>query len=277
MRTAVALALAAIAGAIAAAVAGTAQAGCGADPAPCAIAGGTYHAVLPPGDGPHPAVVFIHGFGASGEGTMTNTGMVDALIARGHAVIAPDGQMRTNGQGRSWDFRMDRPATRDEVAFLRAVADDAATRLGLARDRMLLAGFSVGGSMATYVACADPGAFRAYAPVAGSFWRPQPTGCAGPADLFHLHGWTDGTVPLEGRALRSGIAQGDVFAAMALWRDTGGCPLNPDSHATRGDTQVRSWTTCTSGRRIDFALHPGGHGIPPGWADMALDWFTALP
>jgi polyhydroxybutyrate depolymerase len=269
MKAALALALCA--------VAGTAQAGCGADPAPCAIADGTYQVVLPAGPGPHPAVVFIHGFGASGEATMTNTGMVDALIARGHAVIAPDGQMRANGQGRSWDFRMDRPATRDEVAFLEAVADDAAARFGLMRDRMLLAGFSVGGSMVTYAACAAPGAFRAYAPVAGSFWRPHPQTCVGPADLLHLHGWTDGTVPLEGRALRNGAVQGDVFAALEIWRQVNGCASLPSGFAVRGDMQVRSWTGCTSGARIDFALHPGGHGIPPAWADLALDWFATLP
>ena len=43
-----------------------------------------------------------------------------------------------------------------------------------------------------------PGA-AAYAPVAGSFWRPHPDmeACAGPVDLLHTHGWRDKTVPLD--------------------------------------------------------------------------------
>lgn len=262
--------------------AGAADAACGTDPGACTLPGGTYHVVLPapgPSAAPSspPAVVFLHGYGSSGEGTLRNTGMVKALLARGYAVIAPDGQPRPGMQGLSWDFHPDRPARRDEGAFIRAVADDAAARFGLNRGAMLLSGFSIGGSMASYLACATPGAFRAYAPVAGSFWRPHPAGCAGPVALLHTHGWKDGTVPLEGRALGSGFVQGDVFAAMQIWREAGGCRLQPDRHDLRGDFQLRGWTLCRAGARLDFALHPGGHSVPAGWADLALDWFEALP
>ncbi|MCU0911859.1 MAG: prolyl oligopeptidase family serine peptidase [Rhodobacteraceae bacterium] len=260
------------------AAAGAAQAGCGPDTAACTLPGGSYHVVLPEGAAPDaPAVVFLHGYGSSGAGTLRNTGMVDALVQRGYAVIAPDGQPRAGREGLSWDFHPARPARRDEGAFVAAVADDAAARFGLDRDAMLLAGFSIGGSLTSYIACATPDAFAAYAPVAGSFWRPHPDGCAGPVDLFHIHGWRDGTVPLEGRVLGSGFEQGDVFAAMAIWRDANGCRLQPDAHAQTGDIPFRSWTTCESGARLDFALHPGGHSVPPGWATLALDWFEALP
>ena len=242
------------------------------------LPGGSYHVVLPEGTGADaPSVVFLHGFGSSGEATLRNTGMVDALLARGYAMIAPDGQPREGSQGLSWDFYPDRPARRDEGAFIAAVADDAAVRFGLDRGAMVLAGFSIGGSLTSYIACATPDAFTAYAPVAGSFWRPYPVACAGPVDLFHIHGWRDGTVPLEGRVLGSGIAQGDVFEAMQIWRDANRCRLQPDSHAQDSDILIRSWTACETGARLDFVLHPGGHSIPPGWADLALDWFEGLP
>lgn len=258
--------------------AGGAKAACATDDGACILPGGSYHLVLPQGRSTGtPAIVFLHGFGGSGDGMLRNTAMVDALLARGYAVIAPDGQPRDNRQGRSWDFHPDRPARRDEGAFVRAVADDAALRFGLDRDAMLLSGFSIGGSLTSYIACATPDAFTAYAPVAGSFWRPHPTACAGPVDLFHMHGWRDGTVPLEGRVLGSGAAQGDVFAAMEIWRLANGCRLQPDIHTREGATLIRSWSACESGARLDFALHPDGHVVPPGWADLALDWFEALP
>jgi polyhydroxybutyrate depolymerase len=254
------------------------QAACGDDPAPCAIADGTYHIVLPQGDGPHPAVVFLHGYGGSGEGVLRLDGMVQTFLDRGYAVIAPDGQPREGRDGRSWDFHPDRPHTRDEIAFLDAVADDAAARFGLMRDTMLLAGFSIGGSMTTYLACATPDAFAAYAPIAGSFWQSPPESCAGPVRLLHVHGWTDLTVPLEGRQLGENFAQGDVFAALALWRGTDGCTaIRPDSFATVDAYQIRSWTSCLPDARLDFALHPGGHSIPHGWGLLALDWFEGAP
>jgi polyhydroxybutyrate depolymerase len=259
------------------ATAGAAGAGCGPVAEPCAVAGGTYHVELPAGTaGPLPALLFLHGWGGTGEGTLSNRGMVQAFLARGYAVIAPDGQMRANGQGRTWDFLPEREVRRDETAFLRAVADDAARRFGLDRGRMLLAGFSIGGSMTSYLACADPAAFAAYAPVAGSFWRPHPVACAGPVRLLHLHGWTDVTVPLEGRDV-GGATQGDVFAAMEIWRATNGCTaLRPDAFGAEGDILRRRWTDCTPGSALEFALHPGAHGIPPGWAALAMDWFEGL-
>jgi polyhydroxybutyrate depolymerase len=258
-----------------------AQAGCDGTPTPCQTPNGTYHIERPTTPGPHPAVLFLHGFGGSGAGTLRNRGMVTTLLSRGYAVIAPDGQPRQgqlSGNGLTWDFHPDRPARRDEAAFLAELADDAARRFDLDRDRMLLAGFSIGGSMVSYAACARPDDFAAFAPVAGSFWRPHPTGCTGPVRLLHTHGWADMTVPLEGRVLGSGFAQGDVFAALDLWRKVDGCTaLRPDGLKGKGLYQIREWTDCTTGADLAFALHPGAHGIPEGWATLALDWFEGRP
>lgn len=203
-----------------------------------------------------------------------NTGMVNRMLGRGYAVIAPDGQKRARGAGRDWDFHPDRPAARDETAFLIAVADDAATCFGLQRDAMLLAGFSIGGSLTSYVACPTPDAFAAYAPVAGSFWRPHPTGCAGPVRLLHTHGTADRTVPLDGREIMPGLVQGNVFEAMEIWRLTNGC-TPADRTESLGLYALQRWTDCLPGTDLRFALHEGGHSIPEGWAEMALDWFEA--
>ncbi|WP_376870982.1 alpha/beta hydrolase family esterase [Albirhodobacter sp. R86504] len=255
-----------------------AYAQCGEASEACQVTEGEYHVALPQGDGPHPAVVFLHGHGSSGEGTLRNAGMIDAIVARGYAVIAASGQPLEGRSGRSWGFHPDRPSARDEAQFIEAVADDAAARFDLKRDDMLLAGFSVGGSMVSYLACAHPDAFTAYAPVAGNFWRPHPAACSGPVQLFHTHGWADMTVPLEGRVIRSEFAQGDVFAALQIWRETNGCDLmRPDELSSSGDFQMRHWTTCTQNAQLSFAMHPGGHSIPKGWATAALDWYESLP
>jgi polyhydroxybutyrate depolymerase len=241
----------------------------------CEIDGGTYHIVMPQTESVSvPAVVLLHGYGGEGMGTMRNKPLVDLLLLRGYAVIAPDGQMRDNGKGRNWDFHPDRPASRDETAFLIAVADDAAARFEVDRDRMILAGFSIGGSMTSYVACAVPDAFAAYAPIAGSFWRPHPESCAGPVRLLHTHGLADQTVPMTGREIFPGFVQGNVYEAMDIWRATNGCTTaEPDAQGSLGIYSVQRWTSCTTGARLDFAVHDGAHVIPKGWAQMALDWF----
>ena len=97
--------------------------------------------------------------------------------------------------------------------------------------------------------------------------------------MLHTHGWRDGTVPLEGRPLLAGqIYQGDVFAGLQILRELNGCTqLRADKFDTKGKFWRRKWTRCTSGTALEFALHTGGHGVPKGWADMALEWFEALP
>jgi polyhydroxybutyrate depolymerase len=252
---------------------------------PCLVEDGEYFLALPEGDEPaKAAVIFLHGAGSSGAATLRNTGMTSAFLERGYAVIAPSGTTREGRAGRSWSFHPEREARRDEIAFLSAVRDEALTSLGLDKENIFLAGFSVGGSMTSYLACTSPDSFKAYAPVAGSFWRPHPESCEGPVQLLHTHGWTDGTVPLEGRVLRGGdirddaaFAQGDVFHAMDIWRETNECfQLKADNFNTAGYFWRRKWERCAPDTALELALFPAGHIVPNGWAEMAIEWFEAL-
>ncbi|MEM6577841.1 MAG: alpha/beta fold hydrolase [Pseudomonadota bacterium] len=253
-----------------------AQAGCGSEPDACQIASGTYHAALPEVAEDAPLLVFLHGYGSSGENAISLTRMVQPALDRGYAVLAPDGQTRsTDGSGpASWNFYPGWPG-RDETAFLADVVADAASRFGVDRTKVLLAGFSAGGFMVNYLACETPNAFQAYAPVSGGFWRPHPDACAGPVRLFHTHGWTDTTVPLEGRLLGGGrFQQGDIFAGLEIWRAANACAdEKPSGFSKTGDFLHRFWEACQPGSALEMALFPGGHTVPPGWADLALDWF----
>lgn len=264
-----------VAGLALACLATTAHAGCVAAEETCKTPMGEYHIALPDGVETPPVLVFLHGAGGSGKGALRMT----AALKRGYAVIGPNGLKRPNSRfGSGWSFHPERPAQRDEAAFLREVIADAAATHGIDPDRVLLGGFSIGGSMVSYIACNAPDLAQAYAPVAGSFWRPHPKmrACAEPVKLLHTHGWKDKTVPLEGRPLSSGIQQGDVFYAMQIWRETNGCDgMRADTFDTSGPFWIRRWDTCDAGA-LEFAMHPGAHGIPKGWSDMALDWFERL-
>ena len=250
----------------------------------CATANGSYRIALPetvmPASG-YPTLVFFHGAGGTGKQTLSNTGMVNTFLDRGYAVIGPDGMRRAatrNGGG--WSFHPDRVAQRDEMAFAREVISDAAAKFNIDADNVLLSGFSIGGSLVWYLACQDPTLARAYAPVAGAFWRPHPVAadCAGPVKMLHTHGWRDQTVPLEGRPLRNGaILQGDVFYGLSVMRELNAClKLRADTFDTSGSFWRRKWDTCAPGTALEFALHTGGHSVPKGWSEMAIDWFEGL-
>jgi polyhydroxybutyrate depolymerase len=258
---------------------GPAQADCAGQSGACDLPTGEYHIALP--DRPvanTPLVVFLHGAGGTGATAIRNSAMLEPMLARGYAVLAPTGSGKFgSGKGRVWRFRGDF-GDRDEGGFLQEVVADAARRFGVDDSAVLLSGFSAGGFMVHYLACAQPGSFAAYAPVSGAFWKPHPTTCAGPVRMFHTHGWTDNVVPLEGRYLHNGqVQQGDVFGSLEIWRRANECRENrPDGFDQTGPFLRRTWVRCASGSHLELALHPGGHMVPKGWADMALDWFEAL-
>jgi polyhydroxybutyrate depolymerase len=252
------------------------DASCGVPEAGCPTANGFYRLALPAGAaGLVPALVFLHGGGSSASAVTGNTAMLAELLARGYALIAPEGQPRPSRPGKNWGVYDTRVHPRDDIAFIAEVLDDAA-RHGIDRDRVLLAGFSRGASMVWDIACRTPTVARAYAPVAGAFWEPLPDNCESPIDLFHSHGWTDRVVPIEGRSFGDGtVVQGDVFAGLMVLRRTNGCNLRqPDTAPmeTTGNLWFRGWKSCQDGR-LDLMLHPGGHEVPEGWLTRALDWF----
>ncbi|WP_371154024.1 PHB depolymerase family esterase [Jannaschia sp. 2305UL9-9] len=254
---------------------------CGRDDDACETPMGSYRIALPDVPGQDlPAVLFLHGAGGTGRGTLSMTGTIDAITDRGYAVIAPDGlPWRPGRRGGIWSFLPDaqREQRRDEGAFFAEVISDAQARYGIDPDAVLLAGFSAGGFMVNYLACETPDAFAAYAPISGGFWRPHPSDCAGPVKLLHTHGFRDSTVPLEGRPLQSGQwLQGDIFEGLGIWRAANGCARpDPDGYASTDQFMRRYWE-CQPGSALEFALFPGGHGVPAGWADMALDWFETV-
>lgn len=263
------------------AVGGGEAAACDPAVSPCRyeMESGVYHAALPDGPGPHPALIFLHGWGGTGEATVRNRGLVKQFTDRGYAFIAPTGMPRPGRSGSFWNSRLNEgDGFRDDMLFINTIVSHASKTLGVDRDQIMIGGFSGGGMMAWRIACDQPNTAFAYAPISGLMWRPLPETCAGPARLLHVHGWDDPVVPMEGRSVAGGrITQGDLFVGLNLLRDAFGCRADPPTEArVDGDYWRRAWTDCAPGAHLELAIHPGGHSMPKGWSKLALDWFEAM-
>ena len=259
-------------------LAASAASACGDINDPCMIASGSYNVMSPgwkAGDPPLPVVVHFHGAGGDGKGVLQETQMSEPAVKAGYLFIAPNGLPRGPGGRPTWKFRPQDTEGRDELDFIRAVLADAKTRFNADLSRVLLTGFSNGGSLVWYLACRAPNEFAAYAPVSGGFWEPSPKSCAGPIRLLHTHGWADRQVPLEGRPLGNlGARQSDIFEGLQLWRQLDGCAgIRADEFDTSGFFWIRRWTTCAPGTAMELAIHKGGHEVPDEWMPMALKWF----
>jgi len=250
------------------------------DPCPasagCRVASGSYRIVLPPqaaAGQPVGAILYFHGYQGSAEEVIADPGLLAAARRLGVALIAPD------GAGRTWSYPGSPARNRDEFVFVGQVLDDIVARFPIDPSRILASGFSQGGSMIWYLACRMPQRFAAFAPIAGAFWEPLPERCEGPRPpLIHVHGTSDRTVPLAGRALRSGARQGDAFKSFAIL-EPGGCTAGWAGAArtdiAAGELSCRVAVGCDGPARLELCLHAGGHEADPAWVERA--WRLTMP
>ena len=253
---------------------------CGDVGDPCAVGDRSYNILLPHGDGPFPAVLFFHGSRRSGAHTILNAELAKPVLERGYVLIAPTALEINyyNGPGTGWVWRAGQ-SDRDDYAFASAVVEDAISRFPIDPDKILVAGASRGGSFAWYLACADINEhLRAFAPVMGTPVRGRPGPCETSQfdfDMFHTHGFQDAVIPFAGNGPFENwpgyLGAVEVVDSMA---HLAGCD---DLDISEQPSQVlRRWTGCSTGARVSVLGFVGGHVIPIGWAEVAIDWFEGL-
>ncbi|MFD5446851.1 alpha/beta hydrolase family esterase [Streptomyces sp. NPDC127100] len=151
----------------------------------------------PAGAGPRPLVVAFHGRGSDAAGLREQTRLEKAAAARGMLVAYPEGLGRGWGAG-TWKTKR-RPDPGLDVRFTEALVGHL-VRTGLADpERVYVAGFSNGGSMALRVAAERPGLVAGAASVSGQL----PSGAAaveptGPVPVMVVYGADDPVRPLAG-------------------------------------------------------------------------------
>ena len=149
-------------------------------------------------------VIVLHG---SNQTAATIRGFTepgfDDLATRGGAVVAyPEGfKKHWNDARRSTDFAA-RTQGYDDVAFVRAVIDDAAAAFGIDRSRVYAVGFSNGGQMVNRLAHEMPELLAGVAMISATQPAPEnfsPDRDAGGAlPVLLVHGTKDPIVPYAG-------------------------------------------------------------------------------
>lgn len=250
-----------------------ARAACQQAPDCITLPSGTYH-VRPPagwnGQDRLPVLMFLHGYRGDGAGTLADAAIAGPASQQGVLLVAPDGVQGT------WSHQGAPRRLRDDIGFLHAVRRDVARRFAVAADRMLIGGFSIGGSMVWDLACQSPRGFSAFLAYSGGFWEPLPARCPGGAvALWHAHGTSDATVPMAGRAIGTHSRQGDILRGFQRWISAGDCAAVADRSDARDGLQCQEWTSCGGHRRLALCLHDAGHSIEPDWLTLGLRWGLA--
>jgi phospholipase/carboxylesterase len=166
-----------------------------------------YAAHVPPGE-PLPAVVALHGWGANAHDLL---GLAPLLYGGRALMLCPQGPVALpiggGAYGYGW-FPLVPGAPPDPDAFrraadaLRSFVDEALERYPIDPARLVVAGFSQGGTMAYDLALRDPARFAGVAAL--STWFPPPLAADLPRQPEHegmpvlvVHGTNDSMVPVE--------------------------------------------------------------------------------
>lgn len=245
---------------------------CGPD-TDCMLGERHYRIAMPDGHdgvGKVGAIVFAHGYRGSASGVMRNRNFRRMVSDMGLALIAvksasddwvlPNSPRRTDVDG-SVEFN-----------YMDAVVSDASARFAIDTDRMMMTGFSAGGMMVWNLVCNRPELFAGFAPISGTFWRQPPDSCADPiANVIHIHGDADPTVPLTGRAIAD-THQGDVGQALEMYARHGafGSPQNRQINGLACKDMSNP-----SGEILDFCMFEGGHSFRSEYVKFAWQTFSA--
>lgn len=231
---------------------------CGPD-SDCKIGDRHYRIRMPAGhDGRTPigAIVFAHGYTGNARAAVQSTGFAEMARKMNMAIIS------TKSAGKGWTLpgspKHGKVEGADELAYFDQVIADAAKRFPIDRKRLIAAGFSAGGMMIWNLACYRSTQFAAFIPIAGTFWAPIPKTCTTPpANLIHIHGVADKTVPLKGRPIRE-TRQGDVTQVIKMYAAYGkfGAPTIIRPRGLRCQQRRNS-----QGRILSICLYSGGHSF----------------
>jgi polyhydroxybutyrate depolymerase len=239
------------------------------------VAGGRYLALPPPawdGKTSQAATIFFHGWRSSAAAFAAEPSFTRAFAEEGVLLVLPDGLEGT------WAHQGSPSAARDELAFMDAVRTDLLERWHVDPERLLVTGFSQGGSMVWDLACRRGRDYRAFAAISGAFWEPLPQACdGGPVDLLHIHGTADPVVSMAGRWIRNTWKQGDVMQGLAVLRATDACPSAARAEPLAPGLSCEVWDACASGRQLRLCRHEGGHSMPEGWVRLVHAWARSLP
>lgn len=217
-----------------------------------------YIAMLKGHDGKTPisALIFAHGYQGSGLGIIRNKGLQRMASDLGIAFIA------VKSKGSSWSLpnspNESSAKGANELAYFDAVKADIIKRFPIDPKRIVMTGSSTGGMVTWTLACERSAEFAGFIPMSGTFWSPVPRTCKGPvANIVHMHGDKDRTVPLTGRPV-AGTHQGSVPAAMKMYRKYGAF----DNAQSRTISGLRCENSANSdGNILNFCLYKGGHSF----------------
>jgi polyhydroxybutyrate depolymerase len=248
----------------------------------------TYLVHVPPSyqaNVPLPVVLAFHGHGGDAAGMEQLTGFSALADQQGFLAVYPQGLLFTDDTT-FWASAGPIDEGIDDVLFVSTVLDDLQHKFCVDASRVYATGFSNGGGMTYYLACALSGRIAAFAPVSGNYYRVQ-GGCdpARPVPILEIHGTADGIVPYMGLpgAQNGGWPLPAIPDWLQGWASHNGCADGPVIFLQSSYITGERWTGCQGNAEVaHYRMEGEGHAWPasidgPSGAAVIWQFFQAHP
>jgi polyhydroxybutyrate depolymerase len=202
-----------------------------------------------------PLVVALHGGGASGRFMKRYSGLARVADRAGFTVVFPD----ATGAHRFWN--LDARSSPDDVGFIEALVERAATVACVDPARVFAVGVSNGGGLAARVGCELSQRVAGIVVVAGGFGHLPECHPRRPVSVLEIHGSDDLSVPYDGDP-DDGRA-GAVRTWLAGWARRDGCAGVTPRRALAPRAVRIDWRGCARGTALaHIQVLGGGHQWP---------------
>jgi polyhydroxybutyrate depolymerase len=214
-------------------------------------------------------VIALHGAGALPNAMITQTALTEPAEALGFVVVYPA------ALDREWGILLDGERFPPDAHFLAAIVDTLAAGGCVDPDRVVLAGFSLGGIFAHNLACTDTTRFHTVVAVAARDVG-EPCAPTRPVTFIGYSGVLDNVIPYEGGP-RLGWELSSAEGWAADWAARNGCTQSEPAIDSNERVLRREWTGGCGAPVVLYSITEGYHvwpgGDPPigGLADEDTD------
>lgn len=235
---------------------------------------------------PTPLVLVFHGYGGTGTGMESGTGLSTFADQHGFLVVYAQGLPDGAGGTPFWASVGPMDYGVDDVHYVSLLLDDLQKNFCVDARRIFVTGFSNGGGMSGFLACRLASRLAAVAPVSGNFYA-IPGGChpSRPLPLLDIHGSADQVLPYEGIPASSDAPWPlpPVQQWLQEWAARDGCNTSPTIFAHTPQITGEQWTACQGDAIVEhYRVEGGGHGWPSALGnrptlDVMWSFFEAHP
>ena len=210
-----------------------------------------------------PIVFLLHGY--TGLASMMNlaTKMNDVADEFGFVVVYPQGLIANRVT--HWNADLDL-SENDDIGFIVELAGFLHTEYGFSDENVFSSGFSNGGFMSYTLACKASTSFKAIASMSGVMSGETWDSCdpIEPVPVLHIHGTSDGVVPIDGSMSEYGGWGGapDLDTIIEFWKSENNVSLNTTIIASELVVGVKTISLLNNNQVWYYKIEGFGHGWP---------------